>query len=164
MFNLILSYSLSLLTLTYLGNSLLKKRYHYRLVQSMIFIFVESLPKKYDTFLQKGWQNSIDISLGQWQKISISRAMMRRSDLIILDEPTASLDAEAENEIFYKFKQMQKEKISILVSHRFSSLLLADRIIVISDNTILETGTHSELMKNGKEYKRLYELQFNMYK
>lgn len=89
---------------------------------------------------------------------------MRRSDLIILDEPTASLDAEAENDIFYKFKQMQKEKISILVSHRFSSLLLADRIIVISDNTILETGTHCELMKNGKEYKRLYELQFNMYK
>lgn len=101
------------------------------------YTFIQGLSNKFDTKLQKMWSNGVDLSLGQWQKLAISRAFMSNACLLILDEPTASIDAKSEYELFKDFKELMGEGTSILISHRFSTVKMADKIIVLKDGTIL---------------------------
>lgn len=125
--------------------------------------FVENLPRKYNTQLQKEWTEGVDLSLGEWQKLAISRAFMADSSILILDEPTASLDAVAECEIFKTFKDMIDGKTSILIAHRFSTVKLADKIFVIKDGVIIEEGSHEELIEINGLYENLYSIQAEVY-
>ncbi len=126
--------------------------------------FIDNLPNQYDTKLQKEWSDSIDLSLGQWQKLAIARAAIRRSSMLILDEPTASIDAVTEFEIFKNFKFLKRNKLCILVTHRFSSIKIADEILVLEHGRLKEHGSHDFLIKKGGVYKELYTLQANAYK
>lgn len=125
--------------------------------------FIEQLPEQYDTMLNKEWSNATQLSLGEWQKIAISRAFMADSSILILDEPTASLDASAEYELFTKFKTLMVGKTTVLITHRFSTIRLVDEIFVLKDGGILESGNHESLLKYDGEYARLYKFQAEMY-
>ena len=125
--------------------------------------FINKLPKKYDTSLFREWEDGVQLSIGQWQKIAISRAFLEDFPVIILDEPTASLDAYAEFELYKKFNDIVKNKTSILIAHRFSTIKLADLIYVIKNGKIIESGSHNELMKLNGEYAYLYRIQSDAY-
>lgn len=126
--------------------------------------FIEKLPEKYDTPLMRYFEDSgTELSIGQWQKIAIARAFYADSDVLILDEPTASLDAIAEQEIFNQFEALRNGKSSVFVSHRLSSATTADKIVVLNNGTIEETGTHSELMEARGEYYKLFSTQAKRY-
>lgn len=125
--------------------------------------FIENLPEKYKTRLQKEWKDGVDLSLGQWQKLAISRAFMADRSLLILDEPTASLDAEAEYEIFKSFKKLIEGKTCILISHRFSTVRLSDEIIVLKNGEIIEQGSHEKLCNSNGLYEKLYNMQSECY-
>ena len=126
--------------------------------------FIEELPKGYDTPLTRlFYDDGIELSGGQWQKLSVARAFYKDSDILILDEPTASLDALAEQEIFNQFADLAKGKISIFVSHRLSSAVTADKIVVIKNGKIAELGTHSELMARNGDYQLLFTTQAQRY-
>ena len=118
----------------------------------------------WDTTLGGWFQKGRDLSGGQWQKIALSRAFMREGEVIILDEPTSALDAEKEYEIFRRFKDLTKGKIAFLISHRFSTVRMADRILVLSDGKITERGSHEELIQLKGTYARLFELQAEGYR
>jgi ATP-binding cassette subfamily B protein len=123
-----------------------------------------TLPKRYDTMLGRWFDNGHELSGGQWQKIALGRAFMREAQVLILDEPTASLDAQAEYEIFQRFQKLSVGKIVLLVSHRFSTVRQADRIAVIKGGKITELGSHAELVKLGGVYANLFELQAQGYR
>ena len=126
--------------------------------------FIESLPEKYRTQLGKWFQNGREISGGQWQKIALSRAFMRRdADILVLDEPTAAMDAEAEAEVFEHFQALTAGRMSILISHRFSTVRMADQIIVLDGGRLVEQGSHEELMRRDGIYARLFSLQARAY-
>ena len=126
--------------------------------------FIEQFPKKYDTPLMRYFEDSgTELSGGQWQKIAIARAFYADSDILILDEPTASLDAIAEQEIFTQFETLRQGKSSIFVSHRLSSATTANKIVVLNNGTIEEIGTHAELMKAEGEYFKLFSTQAKRY-
>ena len=126
--------------------------------------YIEQLPQKYDTPLMRYFEDSgTELSGGQWQKIAIARAFYADSDILILDEPTASLDAIAEQEIFTQFETLRSGKSSIFVSHRLSSATTADKIVVLNNGTVEEIGTHAELMKAGGEYYKLFSTQAKRY-
>ena len=127
-------------------------------------VIARALPKQYDTMLGRWFDSGHELSGGQWKKIALGRAFMRDADVLILDEPTASLDAEAEFEIFERFQKVAVGKIVLLVSHRFSTVRQADRIAVIKDGKISELGSHAELLKLGGTYARLFELQAQGYR
>jgi ATP-binding cassette subfamily B protein len=120
---------------------------------------IRRLPKDYDQVLGKRFKAGIDLSGGEWQKVAIARAYMRDAQLLILDEPTAALDARAEFEVFKRFKELSKGKTAVLISHRFSSVRMADRIVVLLDGTVEAIGTHAELLGQGCRYAELFELQ-----
>ena len=120
---------------------------------------IERLPAKYDQFIGKRFRTGVDLSGGEWQKVAIARAYMRDAQLLILDEPTAALDARAEFEVFKRFKELSKGKTSVLISHRFSSVRMADRILVLANGTVEASGTHDELLAKGGRYAELFELQ-----
>jgi ATP-binding cassette subfamily B protein len=105
----------------------------------------------------------VDLSGGQWQKIAIARMFMRQADFLILDEPTASLDAQAEYEIYSHFLNLIRGRTSMLISHRFSTVRIADLIAVLEDGKIVECGTHEELVASGSTYAKLYTLQASQY-
>lgn len=126
--------------------------------------FIEKLPDKYDTPLMRYFEeNGTELSIGQWQKLAIARAFYSESDILILDEPTASLDPIAEQEIFNQFDELRGGKTSIFVSHRLSSATTADKIIVLKDGQLIEEGNHAELMRANGEYCRLFSTQAKRY-
>ena len=107
--------------------------------------------------------NGMELSGGQWQKLSVSRAYYKASDILILDEPTAALDAIAEQEIFNKFDELRNGKTTLFVSHRLSSAVNADSIIVLSGGKITEHGSHAQLMENGGQYAEMFMAQARRY-
>ena len=117
------------------------------------------LPHGYDQMIGKRFKNGVELSGGEWQKIAIARAYMREAEVLILDEPTAALDARAEFEVFQRFKELSKGKTAVLISHRFSSVRMADRILVLADGRAEAQGTHEELVAQGGRYAELFELQ-----
>ena len=120
---------------------------------------IAKLPAGYDQVIGKRFRTGIDISGGEWQKIAIARAYMRDAQLLILDEPTAALDARAEYEVFQRFKELSAVKTAVLISHRFSSVRMADRIVVLGEGMVEAIGTHEELLVRGGRYAELFELQ-----
>ena len=127
--------------------------------------FIKDLPDGYQTQLGRWFKDGQELSLGQWQKIALSRAFMRRdADLLVLDEPTASMDAEAELLAFEHVREQANDQMVILISHRFSTLRMADRIIVLDGGRITEDGDHATLMNAGGRYARLFELQAAAYR
>jgi ATP-binding cassette subfamily B protein len=127
--------------------------------------FIEELPSGYRTQLGKWFRDGRELSGGQWQKIALSRAFMRtRADILVLDEPTAAMDAQAEAEVFEHFRQLARERITILISHRFSTVRMADQIAVLSRGRIIERGSHEELMKLNGRYAQLFTLQARGYR
>lgn len=125
---------------------------------------IKTLPLGYEQPLGKRFNNGMDLSGGQWQKIAIARAYMSDAPIIILDEPTSALDARSEYEVFQKFIGLTKGKTSIIISHRFSTVRMANRIIVLSGGKLLEEGSHQQLLENKSLYAELYELQAEGYK
>ena len=103
------------------------------------------------------------MSGGQWQKIAIARAYMTNADMVILDEPTSALDAKAEDEVFKRFLDLTKDKTSIIISHRFSTVRMADRILVLKDGNVIEDGSHTELIQNENLYAEMFNLQAKGY-
>lgn len=126
--------------------------------------FIEKLPKQYSTPLMKYFEDDgVELSIGQWQKLSVARAFYSDSDILILDEPTASLDAIAEQQIFNQFDELRKDKTTIFVSHRLSSATTADIILVIENGEIVERGNHRSLMNLGGKYYELFSTQAKRY-
>ena len=126
--------------------------------------FIEVLPGKYDTPLMRIFeQDGLELSIGQWQKLSIARAFYRESDILILDEPTASLDPLAEQEIYDQFDKLRRDKTTLFVSHRLSSATVADKIIVLKSGEISEIGRHEELMAKKGDYYKLFSTQAKRY-
>lgn len=126
--------------------------------------FIETFPRRYETILGTKFKNGQDLSVGQWQKIAISRAFIRNSSVMILDEPTAAIDAKSEYEIFKNFIELVEGKITLLISHRFSTVRLADRIFVIENGKIIEKGSHQDLISKNGRYAELFNLQAEGYK
>jgi len=126
--------------------------------------FIDTMPGRYATQLGKWFRDGRELSGGQWQKIALSRAFMRTdADVLVLDEPTAAMDAAAEAEIFEHFRQLSQGRITILISHRFSTVRMADHIVVLQDGAITEQGSHEALMRQAGQYAHLFSLQARGY-
>ncbi|MFN0014618.1 MAG: ABC transporter ATP-binding protein [Saprospiraceae bacterium] len=131
--------------------------------KSLADAVVEHLPNKYEQMLGKRFTGGVDLSGGQWQKVALARAYMRDAQLVILDEPTAALDARAEHEVFLRFAELMKGKAAVLISHRFSTVRMADRILFLENGQLLELGSHEELLAKGGKYAELFRLQAKGY-
>ena len=132
--------------------------------KGMADVFVKDLPQSYKTQLGTWFKDGKELSGGQWQKIALSRAFMRsKADILVLDEPTAAIDAKAEAEIFSHFRDLTANKISIIISHRFSTVRMADHIIVLDKGKIQEEGSHTDLLDTGGQYATLFNLQAQGY-
>ena len=127
--------------------------------QSLADKVIENLPNGYQQMIGRWFKQGTNLSGGEWQKIAIARAYMRDAQLLILDEPTASLDARAENEVFRRFVELTFDKCAVLISHRFSTVRMADRIVVLHEGKLLEHGTHEELLAVGGRYSELFQMQ-----
>ncbi|MGD0365308.1 MAG: ATP-binding cassette domain-containing protein, partial [Bryobacteraceae bacterium] len=127
--------------------------------KSMAFQVIGKLPGGYNQMIGRRFDGGVDLSGGEWQKFALARAYMRDAQLLILDEPTATLDARAEYEVFRRFAELTKGKMAVLISHRFSTVRMADRILVLQDGRIREQGTHGQLVALGGQYAELFELQ-----
>ena len=124
---------------------------------------IQKFPEKYEQMLGKRFSGGIELSGGEWQKIALARAYMRDAQILILDEPTASLDARAEYEVFQRFTELTSGKTAVLISHRFSTVRMADRILVLKGGTLNEIGSHEELLAHGGLYAELFQLQAQGY-
>jgi len=120
---------------------------------------IDKLPLGYDQVIGKRFRKGVDLSGGEWQKVAIARAYMRDAQVLILDEPTAALDARAEFEVFQRFKELSEGKTAVLISDRFSSVRMADRILLLAEGTVEASGTHDALLARGGRYAELFELQ-----
>jgi ATP-binding cassette subfamily B protein len=125
---------------------------------------IRQLPKRYEQRLGCRFEGGVDLSGGEWQKIALARAYLRDAQLLILDEPTASLDARAEHEVFKRFAELTEGKMSLLISHRLSTVKMADRVLVIENGSIAEQGRHEQLIKTGGSYAEMFELQAASYR
>ena len=140
-----------------------KERMHQSAVKAGIHDLLNGLPRKYDTVIGRLFDDSRELSWGEWQKIALARALYRDSEILILDEPTSALDANAEYEIFTRFSELAAGRTCILISHRLANVSIADRIIVIDRGRVIETGSHTELVKARGTYSKLYRQQKGMY-
>jgi ATP-binding cassette subfamily B protein len=120
---------------------------------------IAKLPEGFDQMIGRRFDGGVDLSGGEWQKMALARAYMRDAQLLILDEPTATLDARAEYEVFLRFADLTKDRMSVLISHRFSTVRMANRILVLENGEILEQGSHGQLVALGGRYAELFELQ-----
>jgi ATP-binding cassette subfamily B protein len=133
--------------------------------KGMATSFIESLPDGFRTPLGKWFKDGRELSGGQWQKIALARAFMRsQADILVLDEPTAAMDAAAEAAVFERFRALTAKRIAILISHRFSTVRMADQIVVIQDGRIVEQGSHETLMRQDGHYAHLFSLQAKGYR
>jgi ATP-binding cassette subfamily B protein len=117
------------------------------------------LDKGFDQQLGRRFDNGVDLSGGEWQKVALARAYLREAQVLILDEPTAALDARAEYEVFLRFTELTTGRIAVLISHRFSTVRMANRILVLNGGRLVEQGTHAELVEKGGLYAELFNLQ-----
>ncbi len=124
---------------------------------------ISSLPKGYETILGKWFEEGEELSIGEWQKVALARAFLRESQIIVLDEPTSAMDAKSEYEVFRRIRQLLEGRTAILISHRFSTVRMADRIFAFEKGSISETGTHEQLVKSGGKYANLFEKQAQHY-
>src|SRR5271156_2036092 len=122
------------------------------------------LPKGYEQILGRRFEGGVDLSGGEWQKIALARAYLRDAQVLILDEPTAALDARSEHEVFERFAELTKGKMALLISHRFSTVKMADRILVLERGVIAEEGPHEQLMARGGRYAAMFEMQAASYR
>jgi len=120
---------------------------------------IQRLPQSFDTPLGTWFEQGTELSSGEWQKIALARAFLRQAQIVVLDEPTSSLDPLAEEEVFRQFRQLLHGKSAILISHRFSTVQMADYIYVLDQGKIIEQGTHAVLMKQEGTYARFYRVQ-----
>ena len=132
--------------------------------KSLAHLLADRLPDKYDQALGRRFNNGIELSGGEWQKIALARAYMKDAQLLILDEPTSALDARAEYIVFQRFAELTKGKTAVLISHRFSTVRMANRILVLDKGQIIEMGSHEELISKNGHYAELFSLQAKGYK
>jgi ATP-binding cassette subfamily B protein len=132
--------------------------------KSLAATLLARLPEKYRQMLGRRFEGGVDLSGGEWQKIALARAYMRDAQVLILDEPTASLDARAEYEVFSRFAELMRGRMAVIISHRFSTVRMADRIVVLDEGRIVEEGSHAELVTRGGLYAELFSLQAEGYR
>jgi ATP-binding cassette subfamily B protein len=132
--------------------------------KSMAEAVIDRLPRGYEQVLGRRFEGGVDLSGGEWQKIALARAYLRDAQLLILDEPTAALDARSEYEVFQRFAELTHGKMALLISHRFSTVRMADRIVVLEGGMIVEEGSHMDLMELGGRYAGMFEMQASSYR
>ncbi len=132
--------------------------------RSLAHDVIARLPAGYDQLLGRRFDGGLDLSGGEWQKVALARAYLRDAQLLVLDEPTAALDARSEFEVFERFAELTDGRMALLISHRFSTVRMADRIVVLADGRIEEDGHHESLMARGARYARMFELQAASYR
>ena len=132
--------------------------------KSMADATIERLPRGYDQMLGRRFEQGVDISGGEWQKVALARAYLRDAQILILDEPTAALDARSEFEVFQRFAELTAGKMALFISHRFSTVRSADRIIVLENGKIAEEGSHEQLSRLGGRYAEMFEMQASSYR
>jgi len=144
-----------------LGNLLLLKNAAHKSLADEV---IDRLPQGYEQMLGRRFEGGVDLSGGEWQKVALARAYLREAQLLILDEPTASLDARSEFEVFRRFAELTAGKMALFISHRFSTVRMADRIVVLANGKIAEEGTHEQLSMLGGRYAEMFELQAASYR
>ncbi len=132
--------------------------------KSLADTVVDKLPHGYDQILGRRFENGVELSGGEWQKMALARAYLRDSQFLILDEPTAALDARSELEVFERFAELTQGKMALLISHRFSTVRMADRIVVLSGGRLIEEGNHQQLMAKNGLYASMFEMQAASYR
>jgi ATP-binding cassette subfamily B protein len=132
--------------------------------KSMANEVIERLPRDYEQMLGRRFENGVDLSGGEWQKVALARAYLRDAQVLILDEPTAALDARSEYEVFQRFAELTTGKSALFISHRFSTVRMADRIIVLHHGQITEDGSHDKLVNLGGLYAGMFEMQAASYR
>jgi ATP-binding cassette, subfamily B, bacterial len=125
---------------------------------------VDRLPKRYEQLLGRRFEGGVDLSGGEWQKVALARAYLRDAQVLVLDEPTAALDARSEYDVFQRFSELTEGKMALLISHRFSTVRMADEILVLENGKIAERGDHNQLMALGGRYNEMFELQAASYR
>ena len=141
-----------------------EKRIHTAAEKSLADGVIQQLAGKYDQMLGRRFEGGVDLSGGEWQKLALARAYLREAQILILDEPTAALDARAEFEVFQRFNELTRDKMALFISHRFSTVRMAERIIVLENGSIAEEGSHDSLMARGGTYAGMFELQASSYR
>jgi ATP-binding cassette subfamily B protein len=132
--------------------------------KSMADGVIGRLPGNYEQMLGRRFDQGVDLSGGEWQKVALARAYLRDAQLLILDEPTAALDARSEFEVFRRFSELTAGKMALFISHRFSTVRVADRILVLANGKIAEEGTHDQLARLGGRYAEMFEMQASSYR
>src|SRR5262249_20785578 len=125
---------------------------------------IQKLPLRYEQMLGRRFEGGVDLSGGEWQKLALARAYLRDAQLLILDEPTASLDARSEYAVFQRFAELTTSKMALLISHRFSTVRMSDRILVLDNGKIAEQGSHKQLVALGGLYSGMFDLQAACYR